>query len=74
MHEDSQETFVKVEKNWKLLLQAAVEEAAGTGVDPAEITEHLEGEIEMYYVQNGDPENPDPDNVYDIIKDKEMGL
>jgi hypothetical protein len=74
MHEDSQETFISVEKNWKLLLQAAVEEAAREGVEAGEIEEQLEGEIEQYYVNHGDLENPDPDNVYDMIKDKELGL
>ena len=71
---DSELTFIKVERDWKILLQNAVELAAKEGVDSSEIMDQLDGEIEQFYVQNGDPENPDPDNVYDMIKDKEMEL
>jgi|GEM_PF-4248896 len=66
--------IISVEKDWRLLLQAAVIEAAFNGVEALEIQQQFENELELYYVGNGDPENPDPDNVYDMLKDKELGI
>lgn len=71
---DSEVTFLKIERDWKILLENAVELAAKTGVSEDELDGQFDDEVSKFYVINGDLENPDPDNVYDMIKDKELGL
>lgn len=72
--DNSQEMFISVKKNWRLLLQAAVAEAAGENIDEDELQKQFDEEFALYYINDGDLENPNPDNVYDMIKDKELGL
>lgn len=60
--------------DWKVMLQDAVAAAADAKVPESELDGQFDEEVSRWYVNNGDQENPDPDNVYDMIKDKELNL
>jgi hypothetical protein len=71
---DSQSIFISIERDWKIMLQNAAALAAEEEVEYNDLIEQLEDEATNWYVNDGDQENPDPDNVHDMIKDKELGL
>lgn len=66
---------VNTKPAWENYLEVAVNKYFDEGLDtPDDLRNFLEECINLHLVDEGDREDPDPDVVYDRIKDQESGL
>jgi hypothetical protein len=63
-----------LEMTWQTRLADAIDDAVAEGAGISDIEQAVLDATAGHFNVDGEREDPDPDAVYDIMKDKELGI